>query len=47
MTGKFVHEAWIPAGSRFIIVLEDGWKVDWLKGGPTKHNVGKAQPPPL
>lgn len=47
MPGKFVHEAWIPAGSRVIIVLEDGWKVDWLKGGPTKQDVGKAQPPPL
>src|SRR5262245_37831736 len=30
MPGTFVHEAWVPAGSKAIIVLESGWKVDWL-----------------
>lgn len=34
MPGKFVHEAWVPAGARAVIILEDGWKVDWLNGGP-------------
>ncbi len=28
MPGKFVHEAWVPAGSKAVIILEDGWKVD-------------------
>jgi len=44
MPGKFVHEAWVPAGSKAVIVLEDGWKVDWLDGGPTKRDIGKAAP---
>ncbi len=45
MPGKFVHEAWIPAGSKVVIILEDGWKINWLKGGPTKIDVGKSPPP--
>src|SRR5262245_15277814 len=32
MPGKFLHEAWVPAGSKAIIILEDGWKVNWLVG---------------
>ena len=34
MPGKFIHEAWVPAGAKAVITLEDGWKVDWLQGGP-------------
>jgi quercetin dioxygenase-like cupin family protein len=44
MPGKFQHEAWVPAGSEAVIILEDGWKVDWLEGGPTTKDVGKATP---
>ena len=44
MPGKFEHEAWVPAGSRAVIILEDGWKVDWLHGGPTAKDVGKGTP---
>jgi quercetin dioxygenase-like cupin family protein len=44
MPGKFEHEAWVPAGSEAVIILEDGWKVDWLEGGPTAKDVGKATP---
>lgn len=45
MPGKFVHEAWIPAGSKVVIILEDGWKINWLKDGPTKKDIGKTPPP--
>jgi quercetin dioxygenase-like cupin family protein len=44
MPGKFEHEAWVPAGSEAVIILEDGWKVDWLESGPTVKDVGKATP---
>jgi quercetin dioxygenase-like cupin family protein len=44
MPGKFVHEAWVPAGSKAVIILEDGWKVDWLDDGPTAKDVGKDKP---
>ena len=44
MPGKFEHEAWVPAGSKAIIILEGGWKVDWLDGGPTAKDVGKDTP---
>ncbi len=45
MPGKFIHEAWVPAGSKAVIILEDGWKVDWLKNGPSVHDIGKWPPP--
>jgi quercetin dioxygenase-like cupin family protein len=44
MPGKFEHEAWVPAGSEAVIILEDGRKVDWLESGPTVKDVGKATP---
>jgi quercetin dioxygenase-like cupin family protein len=44
MPGKFIHEAWVPAGAEAIIILEDGWKVDWLNGGPTAKDIGKVPP---
>jgi hypothetical protein len=44
MPGKFIHEAWVPAGAEAIIILEDGWRVDWLKGGPTAKDIGKTPP---
>lgn len=45
MPGEFVHEAWIPAGAEAIIILENGWKVNWFNGGPTKQDLGKTPPP--
>jgi quercetin dioxygenase-like cupin family protein len=44
MEGGMVHEAWAPAGAKAIIILEDGWKVDWSEGGPTVADVGKNAP---
>jgi quercetin dioxygenase-like cupin family protein len=44
MPGKFIHEAWVPADSKAVIILEDGWKVDWLDGGPTAKDLGKGSP---
>jgi len=45
MDGGMVHEAWVPAGAKAIIVLEDGWKVDWTEGAPTAADLGKSTPP--
>jgi quercetin dioxygenase-like cupin family protein len=39
-----VHEAWVPAGAKAIIILEDGWTVDWLDGVPTVKDLGKGAP---
>ena len=44
MEGNIVHEAWVPAGSKAVIILEDGWKVDWLEGAPTARDLGKDKP---
>jgi quercetin dioxygenase-like cupin family protein len=44
MAGGVVHEAWVPAGAKAIIVLEDGWKVDWTEGAPTAADLGKGTP---
>jgi quercetin dioxygenase-like cupin family protein len=44
MPGRFVHEAWVPAGSKAVIILEDGWKVNWLEGPPTAKDLGKDSP---
>jgi quercetin dioxygenase-like cupin family protein len=45
MDGGMVHEAWVPAGAKAIIVLEDGWKVSWTEGAPTAADLGKGVPP--
>jgi quercetin dioxygenase-like cupin family protein len=44
LPGHIVHEAWVPAGSQAIIILEDGWKVNWLEGAPTAKDVGQGTP---
>lgn len=44
LPGHIVHEAWVPAGSKAIIILQDGWKVDWLDGAPTAKDLGKGSP---
>lgn len=46
MPGKCMHEAWVPAGAKAVIILEDGWKVDWLQGPPTAEDLGKSTPTP-
>ena len=45
LPGRVMHEAWVPAGSQAVIILEDGWKVDWLDGPPTAKDVGQGAPP--
>ena len=44
LPGHIVHEAWVPAGAKAIIILEDGWKVNWLNGAPTAEDLGKSAP---
>src|SRR5215470_14209304 len=44
MAGHIPHEAWVPAGSQAIIILEDGWKVNWLGGAPSAKDVGQDSP---
>ena len=44
MPGGFEHEAWVPAGSKALIILDDGWKVDWVEGGPSAKDVGNGSP---
>lgn len=44
MPGKFMHEAWVPVGATAVIILEDGWKVDWLEGAPTARDIGLGFP---
>ena len=44
LPGHIVHEAWVPVGSQAIIILEDGWKVDWVDGPPSAKDVGLGAP---
>jgi mannose-6-phosphate isomerase-like protein (cupin superfamily) len=44
LPGLIAHEAWVPAGSKAVITLEDGWKVNWLDGAPTAKDLGKGSP---
>jgi quercetin dioxygenase-like cupin family protein len=44
LPGKVLHEAWVPAGARAIIILESGWKVDWLNGPPTSADLNVGTP---
>lgn len=39
-----VHEAWLPAGSQTVNILESGWVVNWLKGGPSIDDLDKYPP---
>jgi quercetin dioxygenase-like cupin family protein len=42
--GGVVHEAWLPAGSQTLNILESGWVVNWLKGGPSKEDLDQYPP---
>jgi quercetin dioxygenase-like cupin family protein len=44
LPGHIAHEAWVPAGAKAVIILEDGWKVNWLEGAPTAKDLGKGTP---
>jgi quercetin dioxygenase-like cupin family protein len=44
MPGGVVHEAWLPAGSQTLNVLESGWVVDWIHGGPSIEDANKYPP---
>jgi quercetin dioxygenase-like cupin family protein len=41
MPGGVVHEAWLPAGSQTLNILESGWVVNWLKGEPGPEDINK------
>ncbi|NWJ27645.1 hypothetical protein [Rhizobium sp. RM] len=42
--GGVVHEAWPPAGSQTLNILESGWAVNWLREGPTVADADKYPP---
>lgn len=42
--GGVVHEAWLPAGSQTLNILESGWVVNWLHGGPSAEDADKYPP---
>jgi len=42
--GGVVHEAWLPAGSETVNILESGWVVNWLKGGPSIEDLDQYPP---
>ncbi len=42
--GGAVHEAWLPAGSQTLNILESGWVVNWLHGGPSKDDLDQYPP---
>ncbi len=44
MPGGAVHEAWLPAGSQTLNILESGWVVNWIKGEPGPEDVGQYPP---
>lgn len=44
MPGGVVHEAWLPAGSQTLNILESGWLVNWLHGGPSSEDANKYPP---
>jgi quercetin dioxygenase-like cupin family protein len=44
LPGKVMHEAWVLAGARAVIILESAWKVDWLNGPPTAIDLNVAAP---
>lgn len=42
--GGVVHEAWLPAGSQTLNILESGWAVNWLREGPTVADADQYPP---
>jgi quercetin dioxygenase-like cupin family protein len=44
MPGGTEHEAWLPAGSQTLNILESGWKVNWLHGEPSREDIDKYPP---
>jgi hypothetical protein len=44
MPGGLVHEAWLPAGSQTLNILEGGWAVNWVHGGPSEEDMDQFPP---
>jgi hypothetical protein len=44
MPGSVVHEAWLPAGSQTLNILESGWAVNWVRGGPSEEDMDQFPP---
>jgi hypothetical protein len=44
MPAGVVHEAWLPAGSQTLNILESGWAVNWLHGGPSEEDMDQYPP---
>ena len=44
MPGGVVHEAWLPAGSQTLNILESGWAVNWVDGGPSEEDMDQYPP---
>lgn len=42
--GGVVHEAWLPAGSQTLNILESGWAVNWLREGPSAADADQYPP---
>lgn len=42
--GGVEHEAWLPAGSQTFNILESGWVVNWLHGGPSADDINQYPP---
>ncbi|MGO4809333.1 hypothetical protein AB4156_06955 [Cupriavidus sp. 2MCAB6] len=42
--GGVEHEAWLPAGSQTLNILESGWVVNWLHGGPSPEDANQYPP---
>lgn len=42
--GGVEHEAWLPAGSQTFNILESGWVVNWLHGGPSAEDIDQYPP---
>jgi len=42
--GGVVHEAWLPAGSQTLNILESGWAVNWLREGPSVADADQYPP---
>lgn len=46
MPGGVIHEAWLPAGSQTLNILESRWVANWLNGEPGPEDIDKYPPAP-
>ncbi len=40
-----VHQAWVPAGTLVLTILEGGLQADWIDGPPSAREIGLYPPP--